>query len=498
MLALPLFQHAASKPSDAVAVYDDRGSYTWRQLLGAAVGLARLLATGARADAVGILLPASGGFVASFYGTLLAGKIAVPINFLLGDRELAHIIADSGIDTVLTAPPLAARVAGRAGLNVIDLSQLPPPDPQQLAGIDLQAMARDVAAVPRDRVATFLYTSGTSGLPKGVVLTHGNLQSDVESAIAHAQLRGDHAFLGIVPLFHSTGLLATMVAPVQLGATTTYIARFSPVATKNAVVERKISVMAAVPSMYGALLRLKDASPEDFASLYAPIAGGEPLPPTIREAFVQRFGKPLLEGYGLTETCGPVCFNTPQHHRPGSVGRMVPGAEVRIVADDGSTRPTGEVGEIWLRGPMVMRGYHNLPDETAAALTPEGFFRTGDLGLVDADGYLHITGRKKEMIIVAGEKVFPREVEDCLGRHPAVAEAAVLGKRDPSRGEVVVAFVVPKEGQTVTADALRDFCREQGLIPWKTPREIIVTPDLPRSPTGKVLKRVLAEQLASG
>lgn len=493
MLAQSLLRHAAAKPSDAVAVTDDRGSYTWRQLLGASGGLAQYLASTTRADAVGILLPASAGFVTSFYGTLLAGKIAVPINFLMGDRELAHIIADSGVDTVLTAPPLAARVAAHPALRVVDLTQLPAPTPDSIRLDQLTA----ATMAPAERVATLLYTSGTSGLPKGVVLTHGNLQTDVDACIAHAQLTGDHNFLGIVPLFHSTGLLATMIAPIALGASTTYVARFSPVATRNVIRERRISVMAAVPAMYAALLRLKEAAPDDMNSLYAPISGGEPLPPAVREAFSQRFHNHLLEGYGLTETCGPVCFNTPRQHRAGSVGKAVPGAEVLIVDEAGRPQPVGTVGEVWLRGPMIMRGYHNLPAETAAALTPEGFFKTGDLGRVDSDGYLFITGRKKEMIIVAGEKVYPREVEDLIARHPAVGEVAVIGRKDDTRGEIVVAFVVPREGQTVTADDIRQFCRDQGLIAWKTPREVIVTTDLPRSPTGKILKRVLAEQIAA-
>jgi long-chain acyl-CoA synthetase len=491
MLAQPLFRHAAAKPADQIAKYDDRGQYTWRQLLGMSAGIAQLLATQTPAPAVGILLPASAAFASSFYGTLLAGKVAVPINFLMGDREVAHIIKDSGVDTILTAPPLAARLDSVPGVKVIDLTQLPSPSPDQIK-IDPAA-----ATIPGDRIATFLYTSGTSGLPKGVVLTHGNLQNDVEACIKHAQLTTQHNFLGILPLFHSTGLLATMIAPMQLGSTVTYIARFSPVATKNAIREKKISVMAAVPAMYGAMLRLKDASADDFASLYAPLSGGEPLPPTIREAFAQRFGKQLLEGYGLTETCGPVCFNTPQQHKPGSVGRPMPGGEVRIVDDN--DRPLAgrdAIGEVQLRGPMIMQGYHNLPRETADAITPEGFFKTGDLGRVDADGYLFITGRKKEMIIVAGEKVFPREVEDLIAQHFAVADVAVVGKKDESRGEVVVAFVVPKEGQSTTPDEIRNFCRDNGLIAWKTPREVIVSQDLPRSPTGKVLKRVLVEQLA--
>jgi long-chain acyl-CoA synthetase len=250
--------------------------------------------------------------------------------------------------------------------------------------------------------------------------------------------------------------------------------------------------MMGVPSMFGAMLRLKDAGPDDFKQIYAIISGAEPLPSTIREGFLKRFGVPIYEGYGLTETSPATNFNTPEANRPGSVGKPVPGAEVRIVDEKGNAVPTGEVGEVWLKGPMIMKGYWNLPKETSEALTSDRFFKTGDLGKLDADGYLYITGRKKDMIIVAGEKAFPREIEEILMRHPSVAEAAVVGKKDPSRGEVVYAFVTAREGQEAKVDELKDFCRQCGLPQWKIPREISVEKDLPRSPTGKVLKRELA------
>jgi long-chain acyl-CoA synthetase len=289
-----------------------------------------------------------------------------------------------------------------------------------------------------------------------------------------------------------------MLAPIQLGATIIYMARFSAVAALNAIREHKVSMVFGVPSMYGAIARLKDAKPEDFASIYAMISGAEPLPATLREAFQKRFGVSLFEGYGLTETSPVVALNTPQVHKAGSVGKMVPGAQAKIVDDESKPLGTDQVGEIWLKGPMIMKGYHNLADETTNALTADGYFKTGDLGKVDADGFLHITGRKKEMIIVAGEKAFPREIEDVLTRHPAVAEAAVVGKKDPGRGEVVVAFVIEREGQTAKPDELRDFARQQGLPQWKVPREISVVKDLPRSPTGKVLKRELVARLEAG
>ncbi len=489
MLVEPLFEHARQQPNE-IAIIDDRGTVPYSQLGAMAAGLGMYLGMQTQSPRVGVLLPASAAFVASFYGTLLAGKTVVPINFLLGDREIAHIIRDSGIDTVVSAPPLAARLKDLP-LNVIDLTQLPSPSG---GGFAIQPSIPDRSG---DDIAVLMYTSGTSGLPKGVLLSYGNLQSDVDASIAAAQLKHQHKFLGVIPLFHSFGMTAMMLAPLQLGATVIYLARFSPVATMNALRQHGASLMFGVPSMYGAIFRLKDARPEDFKSIYAMLSGGEPLPAALREAFEKRFGIPLLEGYGLTETSPVISLNTPQTKRPGSVGKLVPGATARIVDDNSNDLPAGQIGEIWLGGPMIMKGYHNLPKDTAEVLTEDGFFKTGDLGKLDAEGFLFITGRKKEMIIVAGEKAYPREIEDALLAHGGVAEAAVFGKSDPSRGEVIVACVIPKEGQTITVEMLRDFCRTHGLAQWKIPREIQLMEDFPRSPTGKVLKRALAEKLSS-
>jgi long-chain acyl-CoA synthetase len=486
MLLEPLFTHAARQPNE-LAVIDERGRYSYQLLAAMASGLGTYLSIQTKKPHVGILLPAGAGFVASFYGTLLAGKSIVPINYLLGDKEIAHVIADSGIDTVITAPLLSSRL-NDARLNIIDLTQLPQTPP---------AIAPKIPQRNPNDLAVLMYTSGTSGTPKGVMLTFNNLQSDVDAAIQHADLQHQHRFLGVIPLFHSFGMTAMMLAPIQLGTTVIYLSRFSAVATLNAIREHKVSLIFGVPSMFAAIAHLKKASREDFQSIYAFISGAEPLPRPLYDNFLNRFGTKIYEGYGLTETSPVVTLNVPQDNRVGSVGKPVPGAIIKIVDDNGNALSANETGEIWLKGPMIMKGYYNLPNETAAALTADGFFKTGDLGKVDSDGYLHITGRKKEMIIVAGEKATPREIEDVLLLHPAVADAAVLGKKDPARGEIVVAFVIAKEGQQIVADELRDFCRQQGLAQWKCPREVMIVPDLPRSPTGKVLKRVLAEQLAT-
>jgi long-chain acyl-CoA synthetase len=495
MLIEPLLAHAAQVPND-IAVHDESGTRTFGQLAAAAAGIAQLLTGVTNRPSVGLMLPAGAGFVASFYGTLLAGKSVVPINFLLGEKEIAHVIADSGIDTIISIPQLSGKF-NVPGLKIIDLVELAKraAESGRAPGDALEALKTRLPNPKPDDLAVLMYTSGTSGLPKGVVLTFNNLQSDVDACIEHARLEHKHKFLGVIPLFHAFGMTAMMLAPIQLGSTVIYMARFSAVGALNAIREHGVSLMFGVPSMLAAIAHLKSAVAEDFKTIYAMISGGEPLPARLREVFHERFGLNLFEGYGLTETSPVVSLNTPQANRAGSVGKPLRVVEVKIADENGGALPAGQSGEVWLRGPMIMKEYFNLPKETEAALTPDRFFKTGDLGMLDTEGFLYITGRKKDLIIVAGEKVAPREVEEVLMGHPAVAEAAVVGKKDAGRGEQVVAFVIGREGQELKAEVLRDFCREHGLAQWKIPREFHFPKDLPRSPTGKVLKRVLAEEV---
>jgi long-chain acyl-CoA synthetase len=493
MLIEPLLAHADRIP-DSVALHDEQGARTFGQLAAAAAGMAQFLTRTTNRPNVGLMLPAGAGFVSSFYGTLLAGKCVVPINFLLGEQEIAHVVADSGIDTLITIPQLKGKFTG-TGVNVVDLIELSKKAADAPLADSLAAVKAKLPNPKPDDMAVLIYTSGTSGRPKGVILTYNNLQSDVDACIKHVRLQPDHKFLGVIPLFHSFGMTAMMLAPIQLGSTIIYMARFSAVGALNAVKQHGVSLMFGVPSMLAAIAHLKSAVADDFKSIYAIISGGEPLPAAVRDKFQERFNLRLYEGYGLTETSPAVTFNVPWDYRNGSVGKPLPGVEIKIADDNGGSLPSGESGEVWLRGPMIMKGYYNLPQETAAALTPDKYFKTGDLGMVDADGFLHITGRKKDLIIVAGEKVAPREVEELLMSHESVAEAAVVGKKDAGRGEQVVAFVISREGQEAKADVLRNFCREKGLAQWKIPREFFFPKELPHSPTGKVLKRVLAEQV---
>jgi long-chain acyl-CoA synthetase len=486
---------AAERFGGETGIVDDFGSVTFGELADRAAGIAKAVRGGGitSRERVGILLPAG-----AKYGVLMAGKTVVPINYLLGAKEIFHAVADAELDAVLTTPLMLERMAaalpgaeelvkglmGSGKLKLVDVN-----------GIEGSPVGElEIVKREGDETAVVMYTSATTGLPKGVVLTYDNLHSGVESCIEYARLEHRHRFLGLIPLFHSFGMAALMLAPIKLAAMTVYQAKFSAPGVLTAIREHGVSLMFGVPAMFGAVARLKEAKAEDFAGMYAMISGGEPLPAAVREAYSQRFGVKLFEGYGLTETAPVLAFNLPHCHRAGSVGRPLPGVSVRIAGEDGKEVALGAEGEVQVKGRMVFKGYLKNASATEAAFTADGYFRTGDLGKVDADGYLYITGRLKDLIISAGEKVHPREIEEVILRHPAIAEAAVVGKRDELRGEVPVAFVVLREGQSVDANGVRGFCREQKLAGWQVPKEVWVVEGLPRSPTGKVLKRELAKR----
>jgi long-chain acyl-CoA synthetase len=346
-----------------------------------------------------------------------------------------------------------------------------------------------IGAADPDDVAVLLYTSGTTGAPKGVPLTHRNLLSNAHSLSRRLRGSSEDSLLAVLPLFHAFGLTGELIGPLLVGAEVIY-SRFTPDRVAAQMAAWGVSVFIAVPSMYRLLIRRKvPAGP--LRQLRLAISGGDALPASVRDAYREKFGRELLEGYGLTETSPVISVNTPEENRPGTVGRVLPGVEIRIQRPDGVALAAGEQGEIQVRGPNVMRGYYHRPEETQAAFTPDGWFRTGDLGWLDADRYLTISGRIKELIVRDGEKIMPREVEEVLERHPKVFDAAVIGEPDGPRGEAVVAYVTPAE-QVPTAEELRDFCRAC-LADFKIPRRFVIARDLPRGPTGKILKRALKD-----
>jgi long-chain acyl-CoA synthetase len=468
------------------AVTDPTRTLTFADLARFSDVMRRQVEKATSAPHVGILMPSTCAFAGTFFGTLWAGRTVVPLNFLLQPAELAAVVRDAELDVVF-AIKYFRELAEALPVKVIYIEDLPLKREMILQRVRSHPPAPSVAP---DDTAVLLYTSGTSGKPKGVCQTYGNLK---------AQLKTEHTFLGVLPLFHSFGLTAMLLIPVRLGAPVIYIPRFQPNAVIDAIREQRASVTIMIASMYTAMLRTKKGGPDDFKSIEFAISGGEALAPQTFEQFRERFGVEILQGYGMSEAAPVVSLNAPWAHKRGSVGQAIPGVTVAAHSDDGRLLPPGEVGELWVTGPIVMKGYYKKPEETSAVLTPDGWYKSGDMGHVDAEGYITITGRKKEMIIVGGENVYPREIEVALEEHPAVNESAAIGQMDPSRGEVVVAFVTLHEGATVDEIALREHCR-QHLAGYKVPRKIIISTDLPRGPTGKILKRKLAELLtpASG
>ena len=484
----------ALKHLKRVAVIDDRRTYTYGKLLAGAMFVAREIKQATQAKHVGVMLPTSGAFPITLLGAWLAGRVPVPLNYLLAKEELQYVIGDSDIDTIITSTQMLEFIGGAQvipeGIKVIELEKvsfkgLPPicwpPNPSD------------------DELAVLLYTSGTSGRPKGVMLTHGNIQSNAEAAVEHANITKDDTFLGVLPQFHSFGLTVLTLLPLRIGAKVVYTARFVPRKIVSLIEEHKPDIFIAVPSMYGALLSVKKSGPESFKSIRLAVSGAEPLPDATYEAFQERFNVKLLEGYGLTET-SPACnWSTPERHKRHSVGPTLPGVGNIIVDNDNNPVGPDVEGEIILTGPNLMKGYYKLDEQTEQVITtitppgasaPARAFRTGDIGKLDGDGFLYITGRLKEMLIVGGENVFPREIEEVLNNHPSVKASAVVGKQDGMRGEVPVAFVEIEEDAEYDESALRNHCRES-LAQFKVPKEIHMLDELPRNPTGKIMRRAL-------
>jgi long-chain acyl-CoA synthetase len=339
-----------------------------------------------------------------------------------------------------------------------------------------------------------LYTSGTSGRPKGVMLSEGNIRSNVEQCCQWSGFNKSDSFLGLLPQFHSFGFTVTTMLPMSIGAKAIYCARFNPRKVFDLLRTHRPTAMLAIPSMFNALLNSKSGQSDDFASVRFAVSGGEALPDAVFEGMKKKFGLIINEGYGLTETSPVTNWCRPDEHRRGSVGMPVTGVTEKIVDEEGNDVRWGVDGEVRISGPNIMQGYYNLPEETAAVFDDQGFFCTGDMGQLDEDGFLYITGRIKEMMIIGGENVFPREIEEVLSKHETVSAAGVVGRPDLSRGEVAVAFVELVDDATFDEQSLRSWCRKT-LASFKVPKSVILLDELPRNPTGKILRRELSALL---
>jgi long-chain acyl-CoA synthetase len=482
-----VFDRAAEENRSRLALIEENNRWTFGQLSEEVDRIATLLKQQVKGDSVGVLLLNSEKYIATMLAIWKAGKTAVPLNYLLPPGELAFIIKDSGMSGLVSSQFFAQALAGIRPLFG---------DKGVIVMADDPGYATTTAAVdagPPRLPALYLYTSGTTGRPKGVVLTHENLLANVDSCQKAGEFDHRDSFLCLLPFFHTYAITGTFLLPLLNGSKMVLVDRFQPVKVLSLIQEHKISAFLAIPSMYRVLASTEGQF--DVSSVRFPISGGEPLPLAVAETFEKRFGVPIFEGYGQTEAAPVVTLNTPGAQKPGTIGRALPGVEVAIWDDQNRVLPAGEIGEIMVRGRNVMHGYHRLPDETAKTIT-NGWLHTGDLGKLDADGFVTITGRKKDLIISAGENIYPREIEEVVAQHPNVKEVAVIGVRDDVRGEVPKAFVIARENTTLDEKELRAFCRDK-LANYKIPKYFEIVADLPRTPTGKVLKRMLPTTAAA-
>jgi long-chain acyl-CoA synthetase len=485
-----------------------------------AVGL-RGLGT-ARGDRVALMLQNVPQFVIALLAIWKLGAIAVPCNPMLRERELARQLADCGAAGIVALESLyretVAAAATAAGVRFVvttsELDLLDREPPELLAGAERarppeahdlmeliaahEGSAPDAVELEPGDVAALTYTSGTTGPPKGAMNTHGNLVYD--SCIFREWLQVDDAdvVLGIAPLFHITGLVAHVGLALSAPLPLVLAHRFDPSETLRLIELHRTTITVAAITAYLALLRDESLARRDLSSLTKAYSGGAPIPFAVVEEFERRTGVAIRTAYGLTETTSashltPLAMRAPTDAATGALAVGIPvfNTGMRILDDDGSPLPPGEVGEVALAGPQVVPGYWNKPEETAHAL-PGGELRTGDVGKADADGWLYIVDRKKDMIVASGYKVWPREVEDVIYEHPAVHEAAVVGAPDEYRGETVRAFVSLKPGARAEKDELIAFCRER-LAAYKCPRSVDVLDELPKTPSGKILRRELRD-----
>ncbi len=469
---------AAAQRPEAVALASPREAVSYAALERGAAAVAALLAN-VPENVVGLLHPNSPGFAAGLLGALWAGKTAAVLPWIAPAPLLKLFAAEAGLRTVLAAEELAPR-AVEAGLAAAITPQLN--DPASAHGGPEPRLVP-----PALDAAVLLYTSGTTARPKAVALSESNLLANVEGCRIAGEFTGDDIMLAILPLFHAFGLTVTLLMPLTLGGKVVLEDRFVPRTTLESVAAHRISAMIGVPGQFRLLA--KEPAAVDTASLRLCIAGAERLGDHVGEAFEARFRRPLFQGYGATEAAPVVSFNRPGHNRPGSVGLPLPNVRVSIREDDREL-PAGEYGEVCVEGPNVMLGYFGQPAATAEKIR-NGVLRTGDRGWLDAAGYLHLSGRADEMLKIDGEKVYPAEVERVLEQLPGVEEAAIVAVNEAARGTTLAAFVVPREGATLSPADLRAACAAV-LEPAKIPRTFTPVEQIPRGASGKVDRRALA------
>ncbi|WP_077615479.1 AMP-binding protein [Caenibacillus caldisaponilyticus] len=529
----PLYDYlleAAEKFPNKIAIHFLGKELTYDQLLDETIRLAGQLARLGlkKGDRVAIMLPNSPQSVISYYAVLMAGGIAVQTNPLYTERELEHQLRDSGAKMIVCLDqlyPRVSRVKANTELETIIVtgvqdylpfpknllfpivSKTKIPKKREFKGLDrvylftdlIRTGTTDFAPVPVDPeedLALLQYTGGTTGVAKGVMLTHRNLIANTEQARKwmYRNRYGQEAILGVLPFFHVYGMTVVMNLGIMHVAKLIILPRFNVEETLKTIEKQRPTLFPGAPTMYIALINHPDIHKYDLSSIETCISGSAPLPVEVQQTFERLTGGKLVEGYGLSESSPVTHCNLIWGERvPGSIGIPFPDTDAKIVSPEtGEELPVNEIGELAVKGPQVMKGYWRRPEETASVLK-DGWLLTGDMAYMDERGYFYIVDRKKDVIIASGYNVYPREVEEVLFEHPDVLEAAVIGVPDAYRGETVKAYVVPKPGRTLDEKALDAHCRKY-LAAYKVPKLYEFRDELPKTIVGKVLKRVLIEE----
>lgn len=464
-----------------------------------------------KGDHVAFLLGNSPHFLLSLYATMGIGATAVPINPIYTPDEISYIIQNSDAKIVIAIDQLLPLIEGAASAftsvahyivceteqdTAKKVAALPDQlsDRVHLFNALMTGGARDITPVDvkEDDTAIILYTSGTTGSPKGAMLTHKNLYSNAKDVAEYLGFQAGDRVVATLPVFHVFALTVVVNAPLVKGAEILLVPRFSPADVFKVIQEKKATVFAGVPTMYNFLYQYPEGKKEDLESVRLAISGGSSLPVALLHNFEEKFDVRVSEGYGLSEASPVTCFNPIDRERiPGSIGTNIVNVENKVVNELGEEVPDGEVGELIVRGPNVMKGYYKMPEETKIALR-DGWLYTGDLARRDESGYFYIVDRKKDLIIVGGYNVYPREVEEVLFEHKDVVEAAVIGVPDVDFGETVHAFVVLKKGAKEDVEQLKSYCAKK-LVKYKVPKYIEFLEELPKNTTGKILRRSLSE-----
>jgi long-chain acyl-CoA synthetase len=510
---------AAHPDRDAVVLGDFRLSYAQVDALASQVAGALAARGIGPGDKVALTCPNTPHFTIAYFGILKTGAAVVPLNVLLKAREVAYHLNDSGAKAYLCfegTPELPMAAAGHAGFGEASgcehflVITADPTAPSPIAGtetliaaIATQPPSFETHPTSEDDTAVILYTSGTTGQPKGAELRHRNLRDNVmvaDKTMGASAERPDTS-LAVLPLFHAFGQTAVQNTALAFGGTLVMLPRFEGRAALALMQKEKVTHFAGVPTMYWGLLNALDEAGDEVdvaelrANMRLAVSGGSALPVEIHKAFQARFGVTILEGYGLSETSPVASFSVfGEPARPGSIGVPIPGVEMDLVEPGTWTKvewTPDAIGEIVIRGTNVMKGYYNRPDATAAAISPDGWFRSGDLAKRDADGWYYIVDRTKDLVIRGGYNVYPREIEEVLMTHPAVSLAAVIGIPDEAHGEEVKAFVILKPGAAATPAGLVAWSREN-MAGYKYPRVVQIVDALPMTATGKILKRELS------